>query len=83
MVVYEDKLSQNWAEFDVHQDEATVREVTAILEVLNEAVDHDQLPEMLDDCKTATGKTYGDCPYSHICRKATDGNHAVALSQNI
>ena len=83
VVVYEDKLSQNWAEFEVHRDEATVKEIAAILEVLNEAVDHDQLPEMLDDCKVATGKTYDQCPYSHICREATDGHHAVSLSQKV
>ena len=83
VVVYEDKLSQNWAEFDVHRDEGTVREVTAILEVLNEAVDHERLPEMLDDCKTATGKTFDQCPYSHVCRESTDGHHAVALSQKV
>ncbi len=83
VVVYEDKLGQDWAEFEVHRDEATIKEIASILETLNESVDHDQLPEVLDDCKIAKGKTYDECPYSHICREAKDGHHAVELSQNI
>lgn len=76
VVIYEDKSTQDWKEFEVHQDDAVVKEITGILEVLNEAIDHDQLPEVLDACKASKGTAFNQCPYASVCLRATTAEDA-------
>jgi hypothetical protein len=83
VVIYENKSNQEWAEFEVHQDEQTVKEVTEILGLLNHAIDHGELPEVQDECKSGKGAAFNNCSYSHICRQARTGEQAVELSTTL
>lgn len=66
-IVYEDKSSQNWAEYEVKKDSETVAEIESILVMLNKALDGEEMPEPYDDCKNQTGTTFDRCPYSRVC----------------
>ena len=80
VVVYEDKSTQDWIELEVHRDEATITEIKEILGRLNEAIDHDQLPEVQHECKAGSGTAFNDCPYSHVCLQAKTAQDAIELS---
>lgn len=63
----ESKMSQQWAEVVVPRDEQYIRMVKRELNELNEAVEDEQLPEVLPDCRTKKGQQYRDCPYKAWC----------------
>ena len=81
IVVYEDKNRQEWCEFEVDQEQETINEVIEILESLNKAIDNNELPEVLNECKKGTGQTFNNCSYSHVCRESKTGGQAVKLSK--
>lgn len=66
-VVYLDVTTRNWKEYVITRDPQYVAMVRNELERLNHAIDHRQLPEVLDECKAGKGKTFQGCQYSHIC----------------
>jgi hypothetical protein len=80
VIVYECKSTQQWIETQVVKDEHTIAEITAILEVLNEAIEGDFLPPRLEECEGQSGATYNSCAYAETCfgcRKPSD----IALLQ--
>ena len=81
IVVYEDKNRQDWCEFEVDQEQETINEVIEILESLNKAIDNNELPEVLNECKKGTGQTFNNCSYAHVCRESKTGEQAVKLSK--
>lgn len=81
VVVYEDKSTQNWLEVEVHRDESTIDEIVGILASLNVAIEHDELPEVLDECKVRKGSTFTKCPYSHVCLSAVSAEDAIDWGQ--
>ena len=66
-IVYEDKSSQSWAEFEIKKDAETVDEIESILVMLNEGLDGGELPQPYEDCKNQTGSTFDRCPFSGVC----------------
>lgn len=69
LVVYECKMSQQWQEIEVHRDDQTIREIKEILEELNDSIENNIMPEILDDCKNKKGPIYNNCSYKEICFK--------------
>jgi len=85
IIVYEDKSSQQWQEIEVIRDEEKIEEILSILKRLNTAIDSDQLPEMLDECKNQTGR-FARCPYATVCsgfERRSEVVEAVAASRGI
>lgn len=72
VIVYEDKLSQQWSEIEVTRDQGIIDEIVGILKSLNLALDTGKLPEVLDDCQNQTGAKFRRCPYSDKCLGVKD-----------
>jgi hypothetical protein len=72
LVVYECKQSQQWTEFEITRDEKIIGEIEAILESLNNALDNNVMPEVLDDCKNKTGTTYSNCAHREVCGRVRE-----------
>ena len=67
-VVYEDKATQQVAEHVVTRNKATTKRVLDELNRLNEAVDHEVLPEVHEGCRGVTkSQEWWDCPYRNVC----------------
>jgi len=69
IIVYEDKMTQQWQEIEVIKDPKIVDEIESILQGLNRAVETGELPEILDECKDQEGPKFNRCPHSAICHK--------------
>jgi hypothetical protein len=69
LIVYEDKLSQQWQEIEVSKDPKIVDEIESILQDLNRAIETGELPEILDECKDQEGARFNRCPYGGVCHK--------------
>lgn len=65
-LVYENKDTQEWKEFTVHYDESIAEAVEYELMYLNEHVDQQKLPPILDECKNRQG-AYKKCAYAYTC----------------
>jgi len=66
-IVYEDKMSQQWSEYEVRRDDAVIDQIESILQELNHAIDSGDMPEVLHDCQNQEGATFNNCPYSDVC----------------
>lgn len=69
LIVYEDKISQQWSEHEVRRDPKIIGEIEAILGELNEAIDHGVMPEVYDDCANQTGARWSNCRHRDTCAK--------------
>lgn len=67
-LVYEDKNSQEWAEWVVVRDEARVRQARQNLVEMNNAIDTQTLHDIQPECKNMKGE-YLTCPYGETCLK--------------
>lgn len=64
--VMEDKTTQQWKEIIVRKDKAIIQRVRKELAILNESVEHQRLPPVLQACKEKAGY-YPSCPYGPQC----------------
>lgn len=83
VVIYEDKSTQKWKEFEVQRDEKIINEIIDILEELNASIDNNQLPEVLSECKAGKGSTFNNCPYAAVCRQAISADDAKDWSETL
>lgn len=65
-LVYEDKKTQEWKEFVIRPEPMLMRAVRRELQVLNEAVEEQELPDVLPECRAKTG-AFKTCPYAAGC----------------
>jgi len=70
-ILYEERSSGQYHEFRVEWDDAIMDELVDLIDLLTGYVEIDELPEMLDECKNLTGRTFKGCPFRKICPKAT------------
>lgn len=73
VIIYEDKTTQAWTEWVIEPEPALVKEQKVELNELNRAVDREELPPMLPDCKRHTGAEWRSCPFGGsggICESA-------------
>jgi hypothetical protein len=72
-LVYWDTRSREWKEFVINREQHKpwIKLAWAEITQLNDAVIDRQLPEVLDECKKGTGKTFKECPYSSVCLGCT------------
>jgi hypothetical protein len=64
VVIYEDKNNQQWQEFVIEPDPVRLEEQRAELDALNDYVNLNVLPPMLDECQKQTGNDWKYCPYA-------------------
>lgn len=76
-LIYEHKSSQNWREFIIETDPVVLQRVKDELELLNNAVEDEVLPDILPSCSQRTGETYRGCPYRTVCLDIADWDEAV------
>lgn len=62
VIVYENKATQEWHEWVIEPDDAYLEESREELDRLNDAVDDEVLPPMLNQCKIRTG-VFKDCTF--------------------
>lgn len=82
VILYEDKSNQQWQEITIQRDEEIIDEITSILQILNEAIDNETLPERLTDCENKTGATYNSCQYASICHRVNKPEQ-IAIHQKV
>jgi hypothetical protein len=70
-IVYEDRGTGDFHEFRVEPTDQMSRRLAQRLEELNNRVEDDDLPPMLDDCERRAGTIYRNCPYRKWCPTAT------------
>ena len=80
-ILYEDKSSQQWAEFEVPRDPQVIAEIESILKSLNAAIDGKEMPEPYDNCKNQTGGTFDRCPFSDVCLGFTSAGEVAQAVQ--
>ena len=68
-VVYEDKNTQEWREFRVHQNPEIAAVVQEELDTLNESLSSKTLPDPLLSCQDQEGSEYRNCPFRDVCLK--------------
>lgn len=68
VIVYEDKQTNAWHEIIVPRDPKIMKQIGNILDELNEAVDTETLPDILDECQYGEG-AYLQCPYAYACKQ--------------
>lgn len=78
-IVYEDKASQQWSEYEVSRDDVIIDQIETILSELNAAIDSGDMPEMLHDCQNQTGATYNNCPYNDSCHRISTTDEISTL----
>lgn len=66
-IVYWDTATRSYKEYPIIRQKQYTALVRNELQRLNEAVEHKQLPEVLNECKNSTGKAFRDCGYNHVC----------------
>ena len=66
-ILYENKDSQDWREFVINRDDALMDKIITDLDYLNECLDVEELPPILDSCAEQVGSVYRHCPYSNVC----------------
>lgn len=81
IIVYEDKMSQDWTEIEIQRDESLIAEITTTLEALNHAIDNEELPAIKPDCANQEGYEFGGCPYSSVCLGIKSYEQAASLVQ--
>jgi hypothetical protein len=69
-LVMEDRSSGKFHEFRIPRDAKIEEEVLRRLRSYKSYVEADELPEMLDECRTKRGTTYKRCGYREICEAA-------------
>lgn len=70
VLVYENKSTQDWIEFNLEPNEALLEIADRELMDLTMAVDRKELPEMLPSCRKLKGKTFKECKFHHVCPDA-------------
>lgn len=76
----EQKRDQEWFEIVIEPQQKYVEAVEHEIEQLNEAIDEEELPEVLSSCRKKQGP-YKKCPYRDICIKATYQDFAADLQE--
>lgn len=79
-MTYEHKMSQTWREFIVEYDGEIGFKVESELNMLNDHVDAETLPEILHACANRTGQQYKGCAYRHLCLDINEWDDAVPLT---
>lgn len=75
VTLYEDKGSQNWHEWVDFPDMEYINDQREELEELNDAIENEQLHDMLPQCALQTGDTWNSCDYGgahESCIKSRD-----------
>lgn len=67
-LVYEDKSTQRWHEIIVYPEPKVLKVTERIVNELQEAVDHQRLPEVLTECEYGEG-AWKQCPYAYLCKQ--------------
>jgi hypothetical protein len=68
-IYYERGLGSYWEVriLDIDKNNRAVEAAEEEVEDLNQHIDRDSLPDMLNDCRLKVGKVYKDCRYRNIC----------------
>lgn len=69
-VLYEDRGTGKYYEYRIEPDDKLSRQLADKLEELNNRVEANDLPPMLDECERRVGNTYRQCPFRMHCPKA-------------